>query len=62
MGKNKSRLHDIDCHREVFDGRDPYLEAWAALTPDERLLRSWRLRGRLADIQSIHDAKTFPEL
>lgn len=42
--------------------RDPYREAWRALTPAERLRRSWRLRLRLPDPQAVHDAKTFPKL
>jgi hypothetical protein len=41
---------------------EPYLAAWRALTPGQRLLRSWRLRRRLKNIQAIHDEKTFPEL
>jgi hypothetical protein len=40
---------------------DPYLEAWLALTPAERLRRAWRLRARLKDPQAVHDAKTLPE-
>jgi hypothetical protein len=41
---------------------DPYLTAWMALTPAERMRRSWRLRTRLKDPEAAHDAKTFPEL
>jgi hypothetical protein len=33
---------------------------WQALTPAERLRRSWRLRRRLRDPQRVHDAKLFP--
>jgi hypothetical protein len=41
---------------------DPYIEAWLALSPAQRLDRAWRLRSRLKDPQAIHDAKTFPKL
>lgn len=41
---------------------DPYLAAWMALTPAERLRRAWRLRSRLKDLQTIHDAKSLPKL
>lgn len=41
----------------VFE--DPYRQAWLALSPGERLRRSWRLRLRLKNSQAVHDAKTF---
>jgi hypothetical protein len=41
---------------------DPYRTAWLALSPWERMLRSWKLRERLVDPQAVHDAKTLPEL
>jgi len=41
---------------------DPYGEAWLALTPAERLDRSWRLRTRIQDLEAVHDAKSLPEL
>jgi len=41
---------------------DPYRAAWLALSPWERLLRSWKLRERLVDPQAVHDAKTLPDL
>lgn len=40
---------------------DPYRQAWLALSPQQRLRRSWRLRLRLKDIEAVHDAKTLPE-
>ena len=36
-------------------------EDWLALTPGERLKRSWALRARLRDPQAVHDAKLFPK-
>jgi hypothetical protein len=40
----------------------PYLAAWMALAPAERLRRAWALRRRLRNPQAVHDAKTFPQL
>jgi hypothetical protein len=44
----------------VFE--DPYRQEWLALSPEERIRRSWRLRSRLRDLEAYHDAKTFPKL
>jgi hypothetical protein len=41
---------------------DPYRVEWLALSPAERLRRSWRLRRRLRDPEAVHRAKTVPEL
>jgi hypothetical protein len=41
---------------------EPYLQAWLALTPAERLHRAWRLRLRLRDPQAVHDEKSIPKL
>jgi hypothetical protein len=40
---------------------DLFFEDWLALTPRERLARSWALRARLRDPQAVHDAKLFPK-
>jgi hypothetical protein len=34
---------------------------WLALTPAERLRRSWALRSRLPDPRAVHDRKLFPK-
>jgi hypothetical protein len=39
-----------------------YMACWMALSPAERLRRSWRLRRRIKDLGAVHDAKTVPEL
>ena len=39
-----------------------YMACWLALSPAERLRRSWRLRRRIKDMGAVHDAKTVPEL
>ncbi len=41
---------------------DPYRQDWMALTPAQRLRRSWRLRKRIHNLEAAHDAKTFPKL
>ena len=40
---------------------DLFQEDWLALTPRERLARSWAMRARLRDPQAVHDAKLFPK-
>ena len=40
---------------------DLFREDWLALTPRERLARSWALRARLRDPRAVHDAKLFPK-
>jgi hypothetical protein len=47
---------------EIAQLLDPYRAAWLALSPGERLLRSWKLRSRILDLQAVHDAKTLPDL
>lgn len=41
---------------------DVYREMWTALSPGERLRRSWRLRARLRNIETVHDEKSLPKL
>jgi hypothetical protein len=38
-----------------------FLSDWQALTPRERLRRSWRLRKQLANPKKVHDSKLFPK-
>lgn len=40
---------------------DLFEEDWLALTPADRLARSWALRARLRDPQAVHDEKLFPK-
>lgn len=44
-----------------LDELDLFLDDWLALTPRERLARSWAMRERLPDPQAVHDAKLFPK-
>ena len=41
---------------------NPYVEVWLSLTPAQRLVRAWRLRRLLPNLQAVHDAKTYPRL
>jgi hypothetical protein len=46
---------------ETADALEPYKAlAWRALSPAERLRRSWLLRSRLIDPKAAHDRKLFP--
>lgn len=55
--RRKSRKLILTAHPET----ELFLNAWLALSPRERLRRSWRQRRRLPDPQAIHDAKIFPK-
>ena len=41
---------------------DPFRSDWLKLTPGERLIRSWRLRKRIKDLEAAHDANSLPRL
>ena len=44
------------------DALSPFkAQHWLALTPAERLRRSWALRSRLPDPRAAHDRKVFPK-
>jgi hypothetical protein len=55
--KQKRRVREPALPTEL----DLFHEDWLALTPRERLARSWALRARLRDPQAVHDAKLFPK-
>lgn len=57
MAKKRTRPKAILPRQEL----DLFDEDWLALTPAERLARSWALRARLRDPQAVHDAKLFPK-
>lgn len=58
MPKRKQESAWIPPWREFMD---PYVQMWRALTPAQRLSRSWRLRTRIKNLEAVHDAKTFPK-
>ena len=41
---------------------DTYMQAWRALSPAERLRRSWLLRRRIRNLEAVHDEKSLPKL
>jgi hypothetical protein len=41
---------------------DPFRSDWLKLTPGQRLIRSWRLRKRIKDLEAAHDEKSLPRL
>jgi len=55
--KHKTRVAEPVLPTEL----DLFQEDWLALTPRERLARSWAMRARLRDPQAVHDAKLFPK-
>jgi hypothetical protein len=55
--QRKKRISEPVLPREL----DLFQEDWLALTPRERLARSWALRARLPDPQAVHDEKLFPK-
>ena len=55
--KRTKRVDEPDILKEL----DLFQEDWLALTPKERLARSWAMRARLRDPQAVHDAKLFPK-
>jgi hypothetical protein len=58
-GRRRAERRRGDAAEPVLD---TYRTEWLGLTPAERLRRSWRLRSRLRDLESVHDAKSLPEL
>ena len=42
-------------HAALESMEDPYRAMWVALTPAQRLRRSWRLRRRLLSLEAVHD-------
>ncbi|MBI4615943.1 MAG: hypothetical protein HY720_20165 [Planctomycetes bacterium] len=60
--KRRKREHQEPADPLDFDFSelDFYREYWLALSPRERMRRSWAMRSRLPDPEAVHDAKLFP--
>ena len=58
MTRKSTRRPKADVRQDELN---VFREDWLALTPAERLARSWALRARLRDPQAVHDAKLFPK-
>lgn len=41
---------------------DPFRSDWIRLSPGERLVRAWKLRKRIKDLEAAHDASSLPRL
>jgi hypothetical protein len=41
---------------------DPFRGDWLKLSPGERLVRAWKLRKRIKDLEAAHDATSLPRL
>ena len=41
---------------------DPFRSDWLRLSPGERLVRAWKLRKRIKDLEAAHDAISLPRL
>jgi len=41
---------------------DPFRSDWLRLTPGERLIRAWKLRKQIKDLEAAHDASSLPRL
>jgi hypothetical protein len=51
--------------RELADfdaATDPFRSDWLKLSPGERLVRAWKLRKRIKDLEAAHDARSLPSL
>jgi hypothetical protein len=60
LGQMKGKDNDVAVSMQ--DAISPYKKAvWMALTPRERLRRSWKMRAQLKDLQAVHDRKLFPK-
>lgn len=41
---------------------EPIRQDWLLLTPGQRLVRAWKMRGRLKDLEAAHDERSLPRL
>jgi hypothetical protein len=41
---------------------DPFRSDWLKLTPGQRIVRAWKLRKRIKDLEAAHDAQSLPRL
>jgi hypothetical protein len=52
----REKLPDFD------SATDPFRSDWLRLTPGQRLVRAWKLRKRIKDLEAAHDARSLPRL
>ena len=41
---------------------DPFRSDWLKLSPGQRIVRAWKLRKRIKDLEAAHDAISLPRL
>ncbi len=52
----KTDLVDFDSETDAFRSD------WLKLTPGQRIVRAWKLRKRIKDLEAAHDAQSLPRL
>jgi hypothetical protein len=52
----KPRIVDFDSETDAFRSD------WLKLTPGQRIVRAWKLRKRIKDLEAAHDAQSLPRL
>ncbi len=62
MSTEPEARRPLPSESEACEARSPYkAHFWQALTPRERLRRSWAMRRRLPNPRAVHDRKLFPK-
>ncbi len=41
---------------------EPVRQDWLLLTPGQRLIRAWRMRKQVKNLEALHDERTYPRL
>ena len=41
---------------------DPFRSDWLRLSPGQRIVRAWKLRKRIKDLEAAHDETSLPRL
>jgi hypothetical protein len=41
---------------------DPFRSDWLKLSPGQRIVRAWKLRKRIRDLEAAHDATSLPHV
>ena len=54
--RKRQSLADFD------SATDPFRSDWLLLSPGQRIVRAWRLRKQIKDLEAAHDASSLPRL
>jgi hypothetical protein len=55
----------VSKRRKLIDfdsATDPFRSDWLKLSPGQRIVRAWKLRKRIKDLEAAHDATSLPRL